>query len=116
VNVGIIAGDYVLNGSVIAGDNSSFGTPTLTATGCTFTGITESPATEGNSNTGNDLGASAFYAFCSVGPSSAAPVAGWTLGVAQTGGGSVTRLRAALPAQAPADVTAAPSVPPSRPM
>ena len=34
VDVGIIVEDYVLHGSVIAGNNSTFGTPTLTATSC----------------------------------------------------------------------------------
>lgn len=93
VNLGIAAGDYLVHGAVIAGNNATFGTPTLTATGCTFGAVTESPATEGSTATGNDLEASASYVNCTAGPSSAAPVAGWTLSVAQTGGGSITRLR-----------------------
>lgn len=97
VNLGITTGDYVVHGSVIAGDNSAFGTPTLTATGATFGTVTESPATEGNTNLGNDLGASCAYVNCTAGPSSAAPVGGWTLTVAQTGGGSITRLRVRVP-------------------
>lgn len=115
VDVGISAGDYILHGAVIAGDNSTFGTPTLTATSATFGTVTESPSTEGSTATGNDLEASAFYVNCATGPSSAAPVAGWTLSVAQTGWGSVVRIRAALPAQAPTTVIAALLVPQERP-
>ena len=95
VDLGIAAGDFIAHGAVIAGNNATFGTPTLTATGCTFGAVTESPATEGATATGNDLEASASYAECTAGPSSAAPVAGWTLSVAQTGGGSIVRLRVA---------------------
>jgi hypothetical protein len=111
VNVQIAAGDYVLHGSVIAGDNSTFGTPTLTATSATFGTVTESPSTEGTTTTGNDLEASCAYVNCTAGPSSAAAVGGWTLSVAQTGGGSITRLRASLPAQTMPDVVEA-RVPP----
>jgi hypothetical protein len=93
VNMGIKSGDYVLHGSVIAGNNSTFGTPTLTATSATMAASTESPATEGSTANGNDLEASCAYANCTAGTSSAAPVGGWTLSVAQTGGGSITRLR-----------------------
>jgi hypothetical protein len=93
VNMGITSGDYVLHGSVIAGNNSTFGTPTLTATSATMAASTESPATEGSTATGNDLEASCAYSSCTAGTSSAAPVGGWTLSVAQTGGGSITRLR-----------------------
>lgn len=93
VNMEIVSGDYVVHGGVIAGNNATFGTPTLTANGCTFGTVTESPATEGATATGDDLEASAFYTNCTAGPSNAAPVAGWTLSAAQTGGGSITRLR-----------------------
>jgi hypothetical protein len=95
VNMGITVGDYVLHCSVIAGNNATFGTPTLTAASATMAASTESPATEGTTTTGNDLEASASYTNCTSGTSSAAPVGGWTLSVAQTGGGSITRLRVA---------------------
>jgi hypothetical protein len=116
VDVGISVGDYILHGAVIAGDSATFGTPTLTATSATFGTVTESPSVEGTTTTGNDLEASAFYVNCATGPSTAAPVAGWTLSGAQTGGGSVVRIRAALPTQFPCDVVAAPLVPAARPM
>lgn len=96
-NFGIAAGDMLVNGSVIAGNNSTFGTPVLTAAGATFSAVTESPATEGTTANGNDLEASAYYATCSTGPASAAAVASWTLSIAQTGGGSLVRLREYIP-------------------
>lgn len=96
VNLGISNGDILCHGAVIAGNNATFATPTLTATGVTFGTVTESPATEGTTTGGNDLEASASYAIATAGPSSAAPVAGWTLSLAQTGGGSFVRLRASV--------------------
>lgn len=92
-NPGIISGDMLVSGSVIAGDNATFGTPTMTATGATIGAVTESPTTEGTTAGGNDLEASNCYAAVTAGPASAAPVVGWTLSVAQTGGGAISRLR-----------------------
>lgn len=89
----IASGDYLLHGSVIAGNNATFGTPTLTATGATIGTVTESPATEGTTATGNDLEASAAFAAVTAGTSSADAVCGWTLSVAQTGGSALVRLR-----------------------
>lgn len=94
---GINANDMLLSHAVIAGDNSTFGTPTISAAGCTFSATTESPATEGTTATGNDLEASAFWATCSTGPSSAAAVCGWTLSVAQTGGGTCIAIKEVVP-------------------
>jgi len=99
-NPGITANDLILNMTVIAGNNSSFTLPTITATGTTLVAATESPATEGNTSTGNDLGASGSYASCTAGDASAAPVIGWTLGVAQTGGGALARFRETAPSSA----------------
>jgi hypothetical protein len=96
-DIGIIAGDMLVNGAVLPGDNSTFGTPTISATGATFSACTESPATEGTTASGQDLEASAYYATCSTGPASAAAVCGWTLSVAQTGGGNLVRLREYVP-------------------
>ncbi len=92
-NPGITNGDFLVTGSVIAGDNSTFGTPTLTAASATIGAVTERPATEGTTALGNDLEASASTASCTAGTATAAPVVGWTLSVAQTGGGNIIRLR-----------------------
>ena len=92
-NPGITTADVLNNFTTIAGDNSTFGTPTITATGATIGAVTESPATEGTSTTGYDLEASASTAVVSSGDASAAPVVGWTLSVAQTGGGAFVRIR-----------------------
>ena len=92
-NPGITTADVLSTFSTIAGDNSTFGTPTITATGATIGTVTESPATEGTSTTGYDLEASASTAVVSSGDASAAPVVGWTLSVAQTGGGAFVRIR-----------------------
>ena len=90
---GIITNDMLDAVSVIAGDNSTFGTPTMTATSATLNAVTESPGTEGSTLTGNDLEATAGHTLCTAGPATAAPVVGWTLSAAQTGGGAITRLR-----------------------
>jgi hypothetical protein len=92
-NPGITTADVLNVFTTIAGDNSTFGTPTITATGATIGAVTESPATEGTTNTGYDLEASASTAVVSSGDASAAPVVGWTLSVAQTGGGAFVRIR-----------------------
>lgn len=97
VDFGIDAGDMLVNGAVIAGNDAIFSLPTITAAGATFSAATESPATEGTTTTGNDLEASAFWATCSTGPSIAAAVAGWTLSAVQTGGGSLVRIREYIP-------------------
>ncbi len=92
-DVGITAGDMLATFAVIAGNNATFGTPTITATSATIGSVTEEPATEGTTTTGNDLEASASYASCTAGTATAAAVVGWTLSVAQTGGGCLVRLR-----------------------
>lgn len=92
-NPGIVSGDFLSTMSVIAGDNSTFGTPTITATSATIGTVTENPATEGTTAGGNDLEASASTAAVTAGAATAAPVVGWTLSVAQTGGGCIVRLR-----------------------
>lgn len=89
----IASGDYLLHGTVIAGNNATFGTPTITATSATIASVTESPATEGSTATGNDLEASCAHASVTAGTSSADAVCGWTLSVAQTGGSALVRLR-----------------------
>ena len=92
-NPGITTADVLNNFTTIAGNNSTFGTPTMTATGATIGAVTENPATEGTTTTGNDLEASASTAVVSSGSATAAPVVGWTLSVAQTGGGAFVRIR-----------------------
>ena len=92
-NPGVVANDMLDTTAVIAGDSATFGTPTISATGATIGTVTESPATEGTTATGNDLEASASHALCTAGPGTAAPVLGWTLSAAQTGGGAIVRLR-----------------------
>lgn len=92
-DIGITAGDAIVSYSYIAGNNATFGTPTLAATGVTFGTVTENPATEGSTTTGYDCEASASTALPSAGPSSAAAVVGWTLSVAQTGMANLIRIR-----------------------
>jgi hypothetical protein len=92
-DIGITVGDAVVSYTFIAGNNSTFGTPTLSATGVTFGTVTENPATEGSTTTGLDSEASASTALPSAGPSSAAAVVGWTLSVAQTGMSDLIRIR-----------------------
>lgn len=92
-DIGITAGDALVSYSYLPGNNSTFGTPTLTATGVTMGTVTENPATEGTTSTGLDCEASASTALPSAGPSSAAAVVGWTLSVAQTGMSNLIRIR-----------------------
>lgn len=92
-DIGIDKNDAVSAFSYIAGNNATFGTPTLSATGVTFGTVTETPATEGTTTTGNDAEASASVAFPTAGPSTAAAVVGWTLSVAQTGMSVLVRVR-----------------------
>jgi hypothetical protein len=92
-DIGITAGDAVVSYSFIAGNNATFGSPTLAATGVTFGTVSENPATEGTTTTGYDCEASASTALPSAGPSSAAAVVGWTLSVAQTGMSNLNRIR-----------------------
>jgi len=92
-DIGITVGDAVVSFTTIAGNNSTFGSPTLSATGVTFGTVTENPATEGSTSSGDDLEASGSTALPSAGPSSAAAVVGWTLSVAQTGMTALVRIR-----------------------
>jgi hypothetical protein len=97
-NPGITTGDALVHYTFAPGNNTTFGTPTMSATGATIGTVTENYATEGSSSTGLDCEASASTALCTAGNASAAPVGGWTLSVAQTGGGSFIRVREVLPA------------------
>jgi hypothetical protein len=90
---GITVGDAIVNFTGLPGNNATFGSPTITATGATIGTVTEDPATEGTTATGLDSEASSATATCTAGTSSAAPVVGWTLSVAQTGGGALVRIR-----------------------
>jgi hypothetical protein len=92
-DIGITAGDAVVAYSYLPGNNATFATPTLSATGVTFGTVTENPATEGATATGLDCEASASTALPSAGPSSAAAIVGWTLSVAQTGMSNLVRIR-----------------------
>jgi hypothetical protein len=89
----IASGDGLIHATVIAGNNATFATPTITATSATIGTVTESPATEGTTATGFDLEASSASALVTAGTSSADAVAGWTLSIAQTGGSALVRLR-----------------------
>jgi hypothetical protein len=92
-DIGITANDAVVSYTYLPGNNSTFGTPTLSATGVTFGVVTENPATEGTTAGGLDCEASASTALPSAGPSSTAAVVGWTLSVAQTGMSNLIRIR-----------------------
>jgi len=91
---GITANDMLSHFAVIAGNNATLATPTISATNATIGTVTD--AVGGQTPTGNDLGADICYALCSAGTATAAPVCGWTLSAAQTGGGSIVRLREAV--------------------
>jgi len=92
-DIGITVGDAVASFTTIAGNDATFGSQTLSAAGVTFGTVTENPATEGTTSSGNDLEASASTALPSAGPSSAAAVVGWTLSAAQTGITALVRIR-----------------------
>lgn len=95
VDIGITVGDMLAHFATLPGNNRTFGSPTITAPSATIEAATESPATEGTTAGGNDLESSASHALCTAGTSTAAPTCAWTLSGAQTGGGSVVRLREA---------------------
>lgn len=90
---GITVNDAIVNFTGLPGNNATFASPTITATGATLGTVTEDPATEGTTAGGLDCEASSATCFCTAGTSSAAPVVGWTLSVAQTGGGCLVRIR-----------------------
>ena len=91
--IDIDANDAIVTYTTIAGNNATFDTPTLSATGVTFGTVSESPATEGSTSSGNDLEASASTALPSAGPSSSGTTIGWTLSFAQTGLSALVRIR-----------------------
>lgn len=95
-DIGIDAGDAVASYTFLPGNNATFASPTLTATGVTFGTVTENPATEGTTATGLDSEASSSTALPSAGPSSASASVGWTLSVAQTGMSNLVRIRQTL--------------------
>lgn len=90
---GIAADDMLAHFASIAGNDATFATPTITATSATIGTVTE--ATQLGSLSGNDMASAVSYALCNSGTGTAAPVCGWTLSAAQTGGGSIVRLRTA---------------------
>lgn len=90
-NPGVQAGDMLQCFGVLPGNNATFGSPTLTITGCTIGTVVDN--TEGATAQGDDLESCTSHAPCTAGTASAAAVAGWTLSANQTGGGSITRLR-----------------------
>src|SRR3990167_7161408 len=98
---GITVDDMLAAFSVIAGNDATFGTPTITAASATIGTVTETPATEGTTTLQDDLEASASTALCTAGTGTAAPVVGWTLSAAQTGGGSTALLRETAAATVP---------------
>lgn len=96
-SLALAANDVISHFSVIAGNNATFATPTLSATGITFGTVTENPATEGTTASGNDLEASAATSTISAGTGTVTVTGGWTLSVAQTGGGAIVRIRETAP-------------------
>lgn len=93
-STGLNAGDYLCAGTVISGNDATLGTPTCSATGVTIGTVTQAPASNGSTNTGQDLAAAGFYApVDSGGLSTANAVLGWTLSAGQTGGSALVRVR-----------------------
>jgi hypothetical protein len=88
---GITANDVLVAGTVIAGNNATFGSPTMSATGLTIGSVVE--VSEGATTTGNDLGAGTSLGTSITGTASAAAVIGWTLSAAQTGSTVLIRVR-----------------------
>lgn len=99
-DIGITVGDALVSSTFIAGNNATFATPTITATGLTVGTVTENPATEGTTSGGLDCEASSSTALPTAGTSSAAAVVGWTLSVAQTGMSNLIRIRETVAAAA----------------
>ena len=92
VSLALKAGDMISGWSSLPGNDATFGTPTLTGTGLTIDTPTEEPTAEGSTATGQDFESTAMYAKITAGSASVAPVMGWTLSAAQTGGGCIVRL------------------------
>lgn len=93
-NPGITIDDVLLSFTATPSDAATFSSPTITATG-----ITANPITLQNqvaTTTGADGSAALATAPVAYGTASAAPVCGWTLGAASTGGGSLVRIRQTL--------------------
>lgn len=95
VDPGITTGDMIAGSTVLAGNDSNFGAPGITAASATIGTVTESPG-EGATASGDDLESISFYALCTAGTATAPAVVTSTLSVAQTGGGNITRLRETL--------------------
>lgn len=96
-NMDLQTNDVLVGYTSLPGDNSTFGSPTLSASGLTIGAPTEDPATEGTTSSAQDFESSAMYATISAGKTNVGVTLGWTLSVAQTGGGCLIRLREAKP-------------------
>ena len=92
-SIALRTGDMLFGQSYLPGNDATFGTPTLTASGLTVASPTEEPATEGSTASGQDFESSAMYAEITAGSATVAPVMGWTLSANQTGGGAIVRIR-----------------------
>jgi hypothetical protein len=94
-NLNLAAGDVLAFLSISADDQSSTHTiSNLTAAGCTFGSLVQSPAGTIVNSQGNDISAAYAYATVLTGPSSAAPVATVSGSTSETGGGIFFRIRA----------------------
>jgi len=90
-NPGITIDDVLIHCTVTPNDLATFSSPTITATGITVGTITLQNQVA--TTTGADGSAALATAPVAYGTASAAPVCGWTLGAASTGGGSLVRIR-----------------------
>lgn len=90
-NPGITAGDVLAHFTGTPSEIATFSSPTITATGATIGTVTLQ--NQVNTTTGADGSAGVATAPVSSGTASAAPVCGWTLGSASTGGGACVRIR-----------------------
>ena len=88
-----IVNDMLVTFTTIAGNNATFGSPTISSADLVTDTVIESPATEGTTATGNDLESSSSHALVVSSVETDVPAIGWTLSAAQTGGGAFARLR-----------------------
>lgn len=92
INIFDEAGDGVLAFGVLPGNNATFGTIDIRASGATITGEAKNPATDAATATGDDLAATCAWTTVTSGPAGTAKFTS-TLSAAQTGGGALVRLQ-----------------------
>lgn len=89
----ITAGDYLLAHALIPGDNATFGTVAISASGATIGTVSKNPGGDHSSFLGQDIAGTCAGATVSSGTASADAVVSSTLSTVQTGGGSLVRIR-----------------------